>query len=54
MRACHDILHEAYERLYEPLSTVFTNNYQSLIGNLPEQRMGQHNIRKFKSFFTKR
>ena len=48
--ACHDIIYEAYERLYEPLSTVFTRNYQSLIGNLPEQRMGQHNLENLKVF----
>jgi len=51
--ACHDILYEAYERLYEPLSTVFTHNYQSLIGNLPEQRMGQHNLENLKVFSQK-
>jgi transcriptional regulator with XRE-family HTH domain len=48
--ACHDIVHEAYERLYEPLSTVFTKNYQSLIGNLPEQRIGQHKLENLKVF----
>lgn len=36
--ACYDILRERYEALYEPLSRIFTRNYQYLIGNLPEQR----------------
>jgi len=50
---CSDIMHEAYERLYESLSTVFTRNYQSLIGNLPEQRIGQHDIHNLKVFTQK-
>ncbi len=48
--ACHDIIQEAYEKLYEPLSTVFTRNYQYLIGNLPEQRIGQHTLQNLKIF----
>jgi transcriptional regulator with XRE-family HTH domain len=48
--ACHDIVHEAYERLYEPLSTVFTRNYQSLIGNLPEHPTGKHTLENLKIF----
>ena len=38
--ACHNILKERYENLYEPLSSVFTRNYQYLIGNLPEHKTG--------------
>jgi hypothetical protein len=51
--ACHDIVQEAYERLYEPLSTVFTRKYQYLIGNLPEHRTGQHRVENLKSFSQK-
>jgi len=51
--ACHDIIYEAYERLYEPLSTVFTRKYQYLIGNLPEYRTGKHTLENLKSFSQK-
>ena len=52
--ACNDIVYEAYERLYEPLSTVFTRKYQYLIGNLPEHRTGQHTVENLKSFSKKK
>jgi len=50
---CRDIIYEAYERLYEPLSTVFTRQYQYLIGNLPEHRTGQHKVEDLKHFSQK-
>ena len=50
---CHNIIHKAYEKLYEPLSTVFTRKYQYLIGNLPEHRTGKHTIKNLKSFSQK-
>jgi len=50
---CHDIIYEAYEKLYEPLSTVFTRKYQYLIGNLPEHRTGKHTVENLKSFSKK-
>ena len=51
---CHDIIYEAYEKLYEPLSTVFTRKYQYLIGNLPEHRTGKHIIEDLKHFSQKK
>jgi transcriptional regulator with XRE-family HTH domain len=51
--ACHDIIYEAYQRLYEPLSTVFTRKYQYLIGNLPEHRIGPHTLENLKYFTRK-
>ncbi|WP_153015093.1 helix-turn-helix domain-containing protein [Sulfurovum riftiae] len=47
---CHDIAREQYEKLLEPLSTVFTRNYQYLIGNLPERRTGEHTLYDLKKF----
>ena len=48
--ACYDIIYETYERLYAPLSTVFTRKYQYLIGNLPEFPAGKHTSEDLKSF----
>ena len=50
---CQNIVHESYERLYTPLSTVFTRNYQSLIGNLPEHTVGKHTLENLKYFIHK-
>ena len=50
---CYDIVKERYENLYEPLSGVFTRNYQYLIGNLPESRTGEHTIYALKDFTQK-
>ena len=49
----HNIMNKAYESLYEPLSTIFSREYQYLIGNLPEHRTGQHTLEDLKSFFQK-
>jgi len=51
--ACYDIIYETYERLYAPLSTVFTRKYQYLIGNLPEFPAGKHTLEDLKSFIEK-
>jgi len=50
---CHDIVRDRYENLYEPLSGVFTRNYQYLIGNLPEPKTGEHIIHPLKDFTQK-
>ncbi len=42
--ACHDIVKDRYENLYEPLSKVFTRNYQHIIGNLPEHKTGEYTL----------
>ena len=47
---CYDMIKERYENLYEPLSKVFTKNYQYLIGNLPEHRTGKHTLYSLKDF----
>ena len=51
---CHDIVKDRYENLYEPLSGVFTRNYQYLIGNLPEQRTGEYTLYTLKNFIHKK
>jgi transcriptional regulator with XRE-family HTH domain len=51
--ACYDIVYKAYEKLYEPLSNVFTRKYQYLIGNLPEHSIGKHTIKNLKFFSQK-
>jgi len=48
--ACKDIVQNAYEHLSKPLSTVFTHNYQFLIGNLPEHPIGEHTLENLKYF----
>jgi len=45
-----NIIQNAYKHLYEPLSTVFTHNYQFLIGNLPEHPSGKHTFENLKNF----
>jgi len=45
---CHDITKGRYNSLLEPLSSVFTRNYQYLIGNLPLPKVGEHTIRSLK------
>jgi hypothetical protein len=50
---CHDIARKQYENLLEPLSHVFTRNYQYLIGNLPERRVGEHSLHDLKDFTKK-
>ncbi len=50
---CHDIVRDRYENLYEPLSGVFTRNYQYLIGNLPEPKTGEHTMHSLKDFTQK-
>ena len=49
-RNCHKVVHTAYERLYDPLGTLFTCKYQYLIGNMPEHRTGKHTIENLKTF----
>jgi len=50
---CHDIVKDQYENLYTPLSSVFTRNYQFLIGNLPEPREAEHTIHSLDDFTQK-
>jgi transcriptional regulator with XRE-family HTH domain len=50
---CHNIAREQYENLLGPLSTVFTQNYQYLIGNLPEHRVGEYSLYDLKAFTEK-
>jgi transcriptional regulator with XRE-family HTH domain len=50
---CHDIAREQYEKLLEPLSTVFSHNYQYLIGNLPERLGGEYMLYDLKEFTEK-
>ena len=50
---CHDIVRDRYENLYEPLSGVFTRNYQYLIGNLPEPKRGELAVCSLKEFTQK-
>jgi transcriptional regulator with XRE-family HTH domain len=47
---CYDIAKEQYEKLLEPLSNVFTRNYQYLIGNLPERRISEYTLHDLKKF----
>ena len=51
---CHDIARKQYENLLEPLSNVFTRNYQYLIGNLPEHRVGEYSLHDLKEFTEKK
>ncbi len=51
---CHDILKDLYENLYEPLSSVFTRNYQYLIGNLPEHKTGAPGFYRLHDFSYRR
>jgi len=50
---CHDVAREQYENLQEPLSRVFTRNYQYLIGNLPERRLNDYALHNLKEFREK-
>jgi len=47
---CYNIVKERYENLYEPLSGMFTHNYQCLIGNLPEQKIEEYTIHSLKDY----
>jgi transcriptional regulator with XRE-family HTH domain len=51
---CQDIIKNQYKNLYEPLSKIFTKNYQYLIGNLPEHRTGKHSLYVLKDFNQKK
>jgi len=51
---CKELVHKAYEALYEPLSGVFTRNYQYLIGNFPEFVIDHSNIHTLTAFRNKR
>ena len=42
--ACYDIVKKLYENLQQPISTIFTRNYQYLIGNIPEQKTEEYTI----------
>jgi len=48
--ACHTLMMETYEELYEPLSTVFTRNYQYLIGNFPEFKVDFSSLQMLNDF----
>jgi len=50
---CHDITREQYENLLEPLSGVFSRNYQYLIGNLPERLVNEYTLYNLKEFTQK-
>lgn len=47
---CYDIVKERYENLDEPLSGIFTRNYQYLIGNLPEQKIEEYTIHSLNNY----
>ena len=51
---CYDIAREQYEDLLEPLSTVFTRNYQYLISNLPERLVDKYTLCNLKGFTQKK
>ena len=51
--ACRTLVQEGYEKLYTPLSAVFTRKYQYLIGNLPEHPTGKHTLEDLKDFSQK-
>ncbi len=51
---CYDIAREQYEDLLEPLSTVFTRNYQYLISNLPERLVDKYTLCDLKGFTQKK
>ena len=50
---CHNIAREQYENLLEPLSNVFSRNYQYLIGNLPERSIHEYMLYSLKDFSQK-
>jgi transcriptional regulator with XRE-family HTH domain len=47
---CYYTMLSAYAELYEPLSTVFTKNYQYLIGNFPELELNNSHIHPLMTF----
>jgi transcriptional regulator with XRE-family HTH domain len=47
---CNRIVKELYQKLYEPLSTIFTRKYQYLIGNLPTFHTEKHSLKNLKIF----
>jgi len=51
---CKELVRKAYESLYEPLSGVFTRNYQYLIGNFPEFAIDHSNIHALSILGNKR
>jgi transcriptional regulator with XRE-family HTH domain len=50
---CYNIVNNAYKELYKPLSNIFTRNYQYLIGNFPEHKLGENTIQNLKKFHKK-
>ena len=51
---CFRTMLHAYERLYQPLSSVFTRNYQYLIGNFPEFELDNSHIHALTQFTDKK
>ena len=43
---CRTLIRERYSALYGPLSQVFEHNYETLIHNLPQLRIGRHEYEK--------
>ena len=39
---CRSTIRECYENLYDSLQKIFTDNYQYIIGNLPEQKRDEY------------
>jgi len=52
-RKCYEILQDRYQNLFEPLTQVFTKNYQALIGNLPERVHSDDTVYILKDFAQK-
>lgn len=48
--ACYDIVKNSYENLEQSLSSVFTRNYQYLIGKIPEQKTEEYTIHPLKDY----
>ena len=42
--SCQDIAIDSYRNLYDTLHNVFRDNYQYIIGNLPEQKADEYNF----------
>ena len=52
--ACRKITRRALENLYSSLYTVFTANYQYIIGNLPERSLKEYTFHPLYTYYRKR
>ena len=48
--ACYAIVKNSYENLEQSLSSVFTRNYQYLIGKIPEQKREEYTIHSLRDY----